>query len=144
MKQTIITWFKYLVLIAIIVAAYKYFTKDTEYERPTYDYVATVYHSVMDSPDKGTEYFYYIYKTENNDNTFFYIKSKATISLEGSGKEKDIGSGSLKEKDDLKKIIKDIDKDSNRNAESNISYTYLNEGTNEECVSMEELGNKIF
>ena len=144
MKQTLITWFKYLVLIAIIVGVYKYVTKDVEYERPDYDYVATVYHSVMDSPDKGTEYFYYIYKTENNDNTFFYIKSKATISLEGSGKEKDIGSGSLKEKDDLKKIIKDIDKDSNRNAESNISYTYLNEGTNEECVSMEELGNKIF
>ena len=143
MKQTLITWFKYLVLIAIIVGVYKYVTKDVEYERPDYDYVATVYHSVMDSPDKGTEYFYYIYKSEDNS-TFFYIKSTATISLEGSGKEKDIASGTLKDKESLKKIVKDIDKDSNRKAESNISYTYLNNGNNEECVSMEELGNKIF
>ena len=144
MKQTLITWFKYLVLIAIIVGIYKYVTKETKYERPTYDYVATVYHSVMESQDKGVEYFYYIYKTENNDNTFFYIKSKNTISAEGSGKEKDIDSGSLKEKKDLNKIIKDIDKDSNRELESNISYTYLNEGNNEECASMEELADKIF
>lgn len=131
-----------IVLISLIVVFVK--NRDNKYERPNYDYIATVYHSVMKEVDAGKEYFYYIYKSNDNKTKYFYIKSETTISIKGSGKEKDVFSGSINSKDDLKKITNDIEKDADREAESSVAYTYLKEGSNEECVDIDELGNKMF
>lgn len=144
MKKT----FKIVLLVIIICIAISLIVvfmknKDNKYKRPNYDYVATVYHSVMKDIDAGTEYFYYIYKSKDN-NKYFYIKSEISISIKGTGKEKDVYSGSINKKEDLKKITKDIEKDADREADSSVSYTYLEEGKNEECVDIDELGNKIF
>ena len=69
----------------------------------SYDYIATIYHSEMLGIDAGTEYIYYIYQSDKNDNEYFYIKSKSNITIAGSSEKKDVGSGSLKSKNDLRK-----------------------------------------
>ena len=114
------------------------------YTRPNYDYIAIIYHSEMLGIDAGTDYIYYIYQSDKNDNEYFYIKSKSNITIAGSSEKDDIGSGSLKSKNDLRKIKKDIEKDSQKNSQSYVSYTYINNGINEEYENINLLGNKLF
>lgn len=56
-------------------------------------------------------------------------------------KKSDVGSGSLNDKNDLKEITKDIEKDSRKDWQSYISYSYAN---NEKIENISELGNKLF
>ena len=114
------------------------------YTRPYYDYIATIYHSEMLGTDAGTEYTYYIYESDKNNSNYFYIKSKSNITIAGSSEKKDVGSGSLKNKKDLRKIQNDIEKDSLKNSQSYVSYTYINNGINEEYENIDLLGNKLF
>ena len=110
----------------------------------SYDYIATIYHSEMLGIDAGTEYIYYIYQSDKNDNEYFYIKSKSNITIAGSSEKKDVGSGSLKSKNDLRKIQNDIEKDSQKNSQSYVSYTYIDNGISEEYENIDLLGNKLF
>ena len=114
------------------------------YTRPNYDYVALIYHSEMLGMDAGTEYTYYIYKMPKSKNKYFYIKSKSSITITGPGKESDVGSGAINNKKDLNKIIKDIEKDSKKNSQTNISYSYVSNGNSEKLDSINELGKKLF
>lgn len=145
MKKNIV---KTIIAIAIIsitllfigILNNKKSTKES-YARPDYDYIATVYHSEMLAIDEGIEYTYYIYRSSKSDNKYFYIKSKSDITIAGSGKKSDVGSGSLNDKNDLKKITKGIEKDSRKDWQSYISYSYAN---NEKIENISELGNKLF
>ena len=112
--------------------------------RPSYDYIATIYHSVNQGIDAGTEYTYDIYKSAEKENEYFYIKSKAYITIAGLSEKEDIDSGSLKNKNDLKKILNDIEKDSTKNAQSYISFAYNNNGKKEESDKIDFLENKLF
>ena len=114
------------------------------YTRPNYDYIATIYHSEMLGIDAGTKYTYYIYKSEKNDNEYFYIKSKSSITIAGSGESKDIDSGPLKNHNDLKKVQRDIENDSEKNSQSYVSYTYINNGISEKYENIDLLGNQLF
>ena len=76
-----------------------------DYVRPDDDYIAMINHREMLGMDAGTEYIYYIYKEPNHNKEYFYIKSEANITLAGAGEQKDVGSGSIKNKNDLKKIM---------------------------------------
>lgn len=115
-----------------------------KYTRPDYDYIATIYHDENLGPDDGTEYIYYIYKSSKSDSKYFYIKSKSNITIAGAGKTSDVDSGSLNNKNDLKKITKDIKKDSRKDSQTYITYSYINDGNNEKLDSISELGNKLF
>ena len=114
------------------------------YTRPNYDYIATIYHSEMLGIDAGTEYTYYIYKSEKNDNEYFYIKSKSSITIAGSGESKDIDLGPLKNHNDLKKVKRDIENDSEKNAQSYVLYYYINNGIDETCENIDVLESKLF
>lgn len=132
-----------VVIISIIVVFILMMinNKQNSYKRPNYDYIATIYHSEVLGMDAGTEYVYYIYKSEKNDNKYFYIKSKSSVTIEGSSKGKDVDSGELNNKNDLKKITEDIEKDSREDSQTYIIYTY---GNNEKLNSISELENKLF
>ena len=114
------------------------------YTRPDYNYVATIYHSEMLGMDAGTEYVYYIYESDKNDNEYFYIKSKSNVTISGSSEKKDIASGHIRSKKDLIKIQNDIEKDSQKNSQSHVSYNYSNNGINEEYENIDLLGNMLF
>ena len=58
-----------IIIIVFIVTLIK--NNSNNYTRPNYDYAATIYHSEMLGIDAGTEYTYYIYKLDNNDNEYF-------------------------------------------------------------------------
>lgn len=134
-----------IILIIVIITAIVITKKNNKFERPNYDYVGTIYHSEKMGIDAGLEYIYYIYTMNNSKNrTYFYIKSKSQITIAGSSEETDIDSGGLMTKSDIKKIKKDILKDSNKDCQQYISYTYVNNGVNEELQSIEELASKLF
>ena len=130
-----------IMIFAIVIMTNK---KSDDYRRPNYSYTAVIYHSEMLGMDAGTEYIYYIYKAENADDEYFYIKSKSNITIAGSGKQIDIDSGVLKNKNDLKKITADIKKDSRKDSQTYTSYNYVNNGNNEKIDNINELGNKLF
>lgn len=130
------------ILLAFIVTMINRSNK--VYVRPNYDYVATVYHSEMLGMDAGTEYTYYIYASSQNENDYFYIKSRSIITIAGPSKREDIGSGSIRNKKDLMKLKQAIEKDSRKDSQSHIVYTYVNGETSEICGSINALGNKLF
>ena len=125
------------IIIVFIVTLIK--NNSNNYTRPNYDYAATIYHSEMLGIDAGTEYTYYIYKSDKNNNEYFYIKSEANITLAGAGEQKDVGSGSIKNKNDLKKIMKDIKKDSKYDSQTYISYIYGDSGPLENIDELESI-----
>ncbi len=131
-----------LILISVIRLVFLS-PNNKKYTRPSYDYSALIYHSEMLGMDAGTEYIYSIYKEEGS-NTYFYIKSKASITIEGSKDEKDIDSGSIRNKKDLERIEKDIEKDKRNDSSKLVSYLIYDNGIRRKCASMEELGNKLF
>ena len=133
-----------IISIIIVFIAIKINNNKKEYTRPNYAYSAVIYHSEMLGIDAGTEYTYYIYKSSTSDNKYFYIKSKSNITITGSGKESDVASGSLNDMNDLKKIMKDIEKDSKKESQTYITYSYNNNGNNEKLNSIDELENKLF
>ena len=47
-------------------------------------------------------------------------------------------------KNDLRKIQNDIEKDSQKNSQSHVLYTYINNGISEEYENIDFLGNKLF
>ena len=108
------------------------------------DYIAMIYHSEMRAMDDGVEYTYYIYESSNNKG-YYYIKTKSNITIAGSGEKSKVGRGSVNNKNDLDKITKDIDSDSNINSlENYIVYSYVENGKNIRLDSISELGNKLF
>lgn len=130
-----------IIIVAVVILINK---KNNDYSRPDYDYSAIIYHSEMMGMDAGTEYTYYIYKSSKNDNEYFYIKAKSTITIAGSGEESEVGSGTLNNKNDIKKIEKDIEKDSESDYETYLSYMYVNNGKSEKVDTINELGDKLF
>lgn len=133
-----------LAIIGVAIVINNNGVTNKQYKRPNSDFVAVIYHSEMMGIDAGTEYMYYIYESEENNNEYIYIKATSNITITGSGKEKDIGSGILKNKSDLKKIEKDIKKDTKKDQQSNITYSYINNGSYEKYESIDSLGDKLF
>ena len=135
-----------IVVISIIFVFIIILTNNNKhsYTRPDYDYIAIIYHSEMLGIDAGTEYIYYIYKSPKDNNKYFYIKSKSNITIAGSGEESDVGSGALNDTNDLKSITKDIEKDSRKDSQTYISYSYVDNGNNEKLDGISELENKLF
>ena len=146
MKQNISKIIIIAIIICIMIFAIVIMTnkKSDDYQRPNYSYTAVIYHSEMLGMDAGTEYIYYIYKAENADDEYFYIKSKSNITIAGSGKQIDIDSGELKNKSDLKKITTDIKKDSRKESQTYTSYNYVKNSNNEKVDNINELGNILF
>ena len=145
MKNNVLKYIIGFILILVIMFVLIIATKNhNKYKKPDYDYTAIIYHSEMEGNDAGIEYIYYIYKAKNNENEYFYIKSKSDITIAGSGKEKGIDSGNINNKNDLEKIKKDIKKDSNDNAQIVITYSYKENGINEDCKDINELSDKLF
>ena len=126
MKKKLIIGIVVLLVIALaiwgIISLNK---KDSDYDKPDYDYVAYVYHSEMAGMDAGTEYIYYIYETNpgSKKQSYFYIKTKASITIAGPSEEEKIGSGSIDKKSDLKEIDKDIEKDTRNDSSKNVVYS---------------------
>lgn len=114
------------------------------YTRPDYDYIAIIYHREILEADIGTEYTYCIYRSAKDNNKYFYIKSSSDITIAGLGEKSDVGSGALNDTNDLKKIMRDIEKDSIKNSQTYISYLYVNNGNNEKVDNISELENKLF
>jgi len=143
-KRIIIAIVAIFIVSLLIIVTIKN-SKSNKYIRPAYDYTAEIYHSVMLGMDAGVEYHYYIYPiSQSNNKEYFYIKSKSDITINGSSVEKDIDSGSIKNKTDLLKLEEDILNDNNKTSISNVTYTFKNKGMNENCNSLKELANKIF
>lgn len=145
MKKSIIKILAGIIIIATLILLVVITNKkNNNYLRPNYDYVAVIYHSEMLGMDAGTEYIYYIYESRKNDNKYFYIKSESSITIAGSGEKRDVYSDAINKKEDLKKITKDIAKDSRKSSQTYINYTYTKDGVNVKCKDMNALGNKLF
>ena len=129
LKKTTIITITIISLIAIIIFIVIN-NRSASYTRPNYEPTAVIYHSEMRGMDAGHEFIYDIYQPNKNINEYFYIKSQSQITMTGSGKSNDVDSGSLKSKDDLKIIEKDIEKDkeSLKSVYSNILYKYTQNG----------------
>lgn len=148
MKNKIIKSILALLIICVLIILIIVIKNRNNYERPDYDYIALINHSINFGPDSGTIYTYEIYKSEVNSE-YFYIKTKSenTIYLPAT---EDISSGSIKRKKDLEKIMKDIKKDSKKEenrlgySDSSITYSYLNNGTYENYTNINEIGKKLF
>ena len=135
----------FLAFIIAVVSLFYYLNNDSDdFVRPDYQPIATVYHSEMIGMDAGDEYIYSIFENKNsNTKSYFYIKSKARITMVGSGESSDVSSGSINNRSDLNKIVRDIDKDSSGDSK-NVSYRYLINGEYTNIDTIEELGNKLF
>lgn len=132
-------------LVALLGVVYYFYNESKGFERPDYEPVATVYHSEMLGMDAGDEYIYSIFENKNSKSkSYFYIKSKAKITMVGSSQSEDVSSGSLNSRTDLKKITKDIEKDTSETATKNVSYRYLVNGQYVNIDTIEELENKLF
>ncbi len=132
-------------LVALLGVVYYFYNESKGFERPDYQPVATVYHSEMIGMDAGDEYVYSIYENKNSKGkSYFYVKSEAKITMVGSSQSKDISSGSLNSRVDLKKITKDIEKDTSEGTTKNVSYRYLVNGQYVNTDTIEELENKLF
>ena len=131
-------------VIALVGVVYYLYNNSNNYVRPDYQAVATIYHSEMIGNDAGDEYIYSIFENKNKSNTYFYIKSKSSITMVGSGESKDIKSGSIKTKSDLNKIVKDIEKDTKSDSTKFVSYRYLVNDDYVKLDTLEELENKLF
>lgn len=129
-----------LIIISVIILVLVPKTKNIP--EPTTDYVAIIYHSEMLGVDAGTEYLYYIYP--NGEDKYIYVKAKSEITIEGSGEEERVTIDEINSESELKKIKNDISKDKTKDSETNISYTYLSNGTTINCTSFDELSNKLF
>ena len=134
----------FALILAIIFVLFVVTKNHNKYKKPDYGYTAIIYHSEMEGNDAGIEYIYYIYKAKNNENEYFYIKTKSDITIAGSGKEKGIDSGDINSEKELERIKKDIEKDSNDNAQAVITYSYIENGINVECKDINELSDKLF
>ena len=132
-------------LIALVGVVYYFYNDSKGFDRPDYQPIATIYHSEMLGNDAGDEYVYSIYENKNSKGkSYFYIKSKAKITMVGSSESEDISSGSIKTKLDLDKIISDIEKDAKSSTVKNVSYRYLINGQYVNVDTIEELENKLF
>ena len=127
----------------VLICVFSLYRSYDSFSRPDYEATAIVYHSESQGIDAGTEYIYSIYKKKDS-NGYFYIKSKASITITGSGTAKDIKSGSINKKSDLDKITKDIEKDVESGAQKNVTYTFVDNSTKTEVKDITELGNKLF
>ena len=135
------------ITFVIVITGLMYFLHKeyTSFKRPNEDVVATIYHSEMQGIDAGSEYIYSIYKNKNKgDKSYFYIKSKASITMVGSSESKDVASGALNKSSDFDKITKDIEKDNETTSETIVVYSYVSNGKNVDCNTIEELANKLF
>ena len=133
-----------VILIVCILALLVIHNKHKTIKRPDYDYIAIIYHNEMQGFDAGTQYTYYIYESKNSQNKYFYIKSKSTITIKGATENEDIDSGVLNNKNDFEKIKDDIKKDSDKNSQSVVTYTYNNNGVYENNNDIDILGKKLF
>lgn len=135
-----------LIAIIIFIVFMVINNRSASYIRPNYEPTAVIYHSEMRGMDAGHEFIYDIYQPNKNIDEYFYIKSQSQITMTGSGKSNDVDSGSLKSKDDLKIIEKDIEKDkeSLKSVYSNILYKYTQNGASIEYKDIDSLGNKLF
>ncbi len=129
------------IAIALGIAVFIINMENNSYSRPDYQYTAIIYHSEMKGMDAGTEYTYYIYRSSTNKKDYYYIKSKSSITIAGSGEEMDIGSGPIRNRNDLKRIEQDIKNDSRKDSETYVFYIYENKGKLED---IDELGDRLF
>lgn len=132
-----------LIIICSVIIIFIVYKKNHIYERPNYPFTAVIYHSEFIGFDAGYEYSYQIYKLQNS-NKYIYIKSKSINTIKGPDKSIDISSGKINNKKDLKKITRDIKKDSEEIAETYVTYNYYNNDISVECKDINELGKKLF
>ena len=141
--KTIVAFFTFVIVVVYLF----YYLNDImgDFTRPDYKPIATVYHSEMIGVDEGNEYVYSIFENKSMKNgKYFYIKSKARVTVVGAEDNKDVSSGSINFKSDLNKISKDIDHDFMNDTTKNVSYRYLVNGEYVNVDTIEELGNKLF
>lgn len=136
MKKIIILVIVILVIVLGIVIGKNVVIKPEE------ECIAVIYHSEMFGIDAGTEYIYYIYP--NGEKKYKYIKTKGNITIEGASEEKYIKSGRLNKREDFEKIEKSINMDKVKSVQRNIKYTYIQNGTEQKCISIEDLAEKLF
>ena len=144
MKKKIIIIAVVLVICIVLCLVFLRLNKPKKIERPNYDYIASIYHSEMMGMDAGTEYIYYIYKSDKKDNEYFYVKVASKITIAGAGEVKNVSSRKILNKEDLFKIEDDIKKDKEKNAKSNVTYSYGNSSESEKLESISDLANKLF
>ena len=135
-----------LIVLLIVFASYIFIeNKKKDITRPDYEPVASVLHSERVGIDAGSEYSYDIYQINKDDNSsYYYIKSSSDITIVGSRNKKDIDSGIINKKDDLKKIEKDINKDKEKDTTSSINYYFNNNGEYENLESIDALIDRLF
>lgn len=128
-----------IIVLALIIIV---FLKTKKIVEPDIAPVAKIHHSEMLGIDAGTQYTYSIYPDENN--TYLYIKSRGMTTIAGPTERENISHGKLKQKSDLQKIEKDIEKDKRNDTQQDISYYYIKKEETQKCNSLDELGDKLF
>jgi ribosomal protein S6 len=131
------------ILFIILFAIIGIFTiKNRKIIRPNSDYIATIYHSEMHAIDAGWQYVYYIYPDKKE--SYLYIKSESTITIDGASEECDVDSGKIKNKNDFTKLAKEIEKDKKEKAQHFFHYTYINGNEIKNFDSIDKLADCLF
>ncbi len=139
--------FLLILLIIIIIGVicfvmYKNNNKDNGNASDS-DYVAKIEHNETMGIDAVTGYNYYIYKAKSGKG-YTYKKYMSTITIAGPSEWKLIDHGTIKTRNEMRKIEKDIKKDKDRYAKTEIYYTYMNNGVEEPVKNIDKLGIKLF
>ena len=109
--------------------------------RPDTDYIALISHTERTGYSTGTEYMYYIYEEKKS---YIYFKMKSEVDENGISEEKEVASGRIKSKKDMKNLKDDIEKDVQEDASTYISYVYKNGSKEKYCDTFEQLTNILW
>mgnify|MGYP007069944457 CR=1 FL=1 len=133
----------YVVVLFIIVGFVAILKHDWNggIERPSTDYIALISHTERTGFSTGTEYTYYIYSEKKS---YIYFKMESTVDENGISEEKEVASGRIKSKKDMKILEDDIEKDKKEDASVLISYVYNSGSKKINCDTFSQLTNLLW
>ncbi len=144
MKKGLILFILFLLIIIIIGVICIVMNKNNDISKESdSEYVAKIEHNETMGIDAASEYDYYIYKTKSGKG-YFYKKYMSTVTITGPSEMKYIDDGTIKTRNEMRKIEKDIKNDNDKYAKTEVYYTYMNNGVEEPVKNIDNLGKKLF